>query len=803
MLEFLLFVAIIIILVMLFIIRSNQKELQQRNEQILKSLKKDLLEIKENFSQKDSGVKQETPVKPTDEKVVQWRPIQPMPVEKIQEPPPIPEPIIRPAQKKEIPFVAAESTPQKIQVSPTIKPPVPTESWWDKWVKNNPDFEKFVGENLANKIGIAILVLGIGFFVKYAIDQNWINETGRVCIGIVCGIIMIGIAHFLRNTYRSFSSVMAGGGIAVFYFTIAFAFHEYGMFSQTIAFVIMVIITSFAVAISLLYNRIELAVIAVAGGFLAPFLVSNGSGNYMVLFSYLIILNIGILAISYFKKWPLLHILSFFFTLIIYGGWLIDRTEFSSEPLPYKNALLFASVFYTLFLSIILTNNLRTQKPFKAFDFTLMMLVTFSFYAEGMIILSEWSHGDYQGLFTIIMSVINLGLAWYLYSTHKGDKNLLYLLIGLTLTFLSLAAPVQLHGHSITMFWAAEAVLVFWLHQRSKISVFKYSSLIILALMFVSLMMDWAIANDRSNASLPLIFNNWQGIITNIVVVAALALYSFLLLKQKADEYVFGLKNKTAGIIMASLAAVIAYVTCQFYVNLHFETQQSFEIPNVYHQLITYIFIAALLLLIKKFKPFEKPTAEIILVFAGFAMYIISVGTSYSLVSGVIEKQYASKHLYMHWLNNWALLYLFYELIKIFRGNAASLGNGFAWLINILLIIFFSIECRHLYVSILANDKTIYLYHTQFVKAGLTIVWGVYSFVIIWLGMKHKNKPLRIISLSLFTLALLKLFLFDIRNISAGGKIAAFIMLGVLLLVISFMYQRLKKIIIDNEEKTA
>ena len=103
----------------------------------------------------------------------------------------------------------------------------------------------------------------------------------------------------------------------------------------------------------------------------------------------------------------------------------------------------------------------------------------------------------------------------------------------------------------------------------------------------------------------------------------------------------------------------------------------------------------------------------------------------------------------------------------------------------------------------LAGEKNIFVYHAQYMKAGLTIVWAVYSFIIIWLGMKHRYKTLRIISLSLFTLALLKLFLFDIRNISAGGKIAAFIMLGVLLLVISFMYQRLKKIIIDNEEKTA
>ena len=130
------------------------------------------------------------------------------------------------------------------------------------------------------------------------------------------------------------------------------------------------------------------------------------------------------------------------------------------------------------------------------------------------------------------------------------------------------------------------------------------------------------------------------------------------------------------------------------------------------------------------------------------------------------------------------------------------MGNGFAWLINIMLLIFFSIECKHLYVAALATPAGIEMYTTQYLKAGLTIVWAIFSFAVMWLGMKYKNKTLRIISLSIFSLALLKLFLFDIRNISEGGKIAAFIMLGILLLVISFMYQRLKKIIIDNEEKT-
>jgi len=801
--EFLLLLAFIVVIILLYNIRSGQKKAEDRNDQLFKSLKKDILELKElaarSKAKEDFSPKEEKPVapKPTEENVVQWKPYLPPPViEKIKEPASgKPEPV----EQEKIPLITPVRTSTPLV---KIKPTEPTESWWEKWVRNNPDLEKFVGENLANKIGIAVLVLGIAFFVKYAIDQNWIKEGGRVAIGIGCGIILIGIAHYLRNTYRSFSSVLAGGGIAVFYFTIAFAFHEYQMFSQTTAFIIMVVITAFAVAISLLYDKLELAVIAVVGGFLVPFLVSNGSGNYVVLFSYLLVLNIGILSISYFKKWPLLHILSFFFTLIIYGGWLTQQIAFSNAPLPYKNALLFASAFYIVFLAITLIHNLRTQKPFKAFDFSLMMLITFSYYAEGMLILGEWNEGAYQGIFTIVMSVVNLCLAWYLYVTHKGDKNLLYLLIGLTLTFLSLAAPVQLHGHSITMFWAAEAVLLYWLHQRSRISIFKYSSAIVLLLMTVSLLMDWSLANERSVSSLPLIFNNWRGIVTNIVVIVSLGLYAFFLLKPaEQEDYILGSKNKVAGIFMAAAAITVLYLTCIFAVNLHFIIQQNFDIPNVYHQLVTYGFIAAALLLINRFRAFEKPSLSILLILAGFAVYIFSSMLTDNLVTGVIGKHYAAKHLYMHWLADSCLLWLLYQLVQISRKNTSAQSSGFTWLINLVLVTFFSIECRHLYVTLLADGKSIGIFGSQYIKAGLTIVWALFSFTIMWLGMKYKYKTLRIISLSFFTAALVKLFLFDIRDISAGGKIAAFIMLGVLLLVISFMYQRLKKIIIDHEEK--
>jgi uncharacterized membrane protein len=130
----------------------------------------------------------------------------------------------------------------------------------------------------------------------------------QVAIGILCGGILAIIGHRLRNSYTAFSSVMVGGALAVFYFTITLAYHQFHLLSQTVSFIIMIVITGFAVLLSLLYNRQELAIIALVGGFATPFMVSNGSGNYKALFTYLIILNTGLLIMSYNKALRILNI---------------------------------------------------------------------------------------------------------------------------------------------------------------------------------------------------------------------------------------------------------------------------------------------------------------------------------------------------------------------------------------------------------------------------------------------------------------------------------------------------------------
>jgi len=691
--------------------------------------------------------------------------------------------------------------------APTIEAE-PTLGWMQRFLQNNPDLEKFIGENLINKIGIAVLVLGISFFVKYAIDKEWINEVGRVCIGLGCGALLIGLAHFLRLNYKAFSSVLAGGGLAIFYFTIAFAFHQYALISQTAAFVLMSVITLFAVILALLYDKVELAAIAAIGGFITPFLVSTGSGNYVVLFSYLVILNTGMVLVSYFKRWALINVLSLFFTIIITAGWIIASHKKTYLPSDYLVVFWFVVLYYALFVAMALVNQVRNKTAFKPFDFTLLLLINASFFSAGILLLKFYAGERYLGLFTLVQGSFNLSIAYWYFKKPDSDKRLLYLLIGLTLTLLSLTIPVQLQGHTITLFWCAEFVLLYWLWQRSGINLFRIASLIILGASGVSLLGDWLMVSEQVRQThpgqLPLLYNDLKGLATNLTAVAAFSALYFLMRKEAGSgNYLLDIPMRYAMRFSLMMAVGLLYLTCLFGINLAFREFSSFAIPNVYHRIITSVFVLAVGFIFAKDRRNRTSWLQVLMLFAVFLYYVVSIGQVFRLRNFVLNGNAGYLHVVAHWISDLLLFYLVYRIIQLVRERKDVFHQYLTvltWLISASIVMIISFEGLHLVVLAGYSGSNTPVLTKAYQKAGLTILFAVCSFVMMWVGMKNRFKPLRIISLSLFALSLVKLFLVDIRGISEGGKIAAFILLGVLLLVVSFMYQKLKKIIIDDKE---
>jgi uncharacterized membrane protein len=193
------------------------------------------------------------------------------------------------------------------------------------------------------------------------------------------------------------------------------------------------------------------------------------------------------------------------------------------------------------------------------------------------------------------------------------------------------------------------------------------------------------------------------------------------------------------------------------------------------------------------------------------AAKLASVVVIYLMVTPIVfELQYAMLiehkvepiHFAAHWIGAVFLLLIIYKLIGICKTNLQEYIKPVSWFLSAAIVLFLSLEvCLLSNLAFYSPATTIDHIETVYIKTALPVLWGLSSFALMWLGMHYKTRVLRIISLTLFTVTLVKLFAFDIQNIPAGGKIAAFFCLGVLLLIISFMYQKVKNIIADDEDK--
>ena len=112
---------------------------------------------------------------------------------------------VAPTENNAIPLQQPSTKAEETPFSPTNEATATTEQL-EEMTEKTTNYEKFIGENLFGKIGILVFILGIGYFVKYAIDQNWINEVARTGMGFAVGVVMLGLAHWLHQRYPTFQA---------------------------------------------------------------------------------------------------------------------------------------------------------------------------------------------------------------------------------------------------------------------------------------------------------------------------------------------------------------------------------------------------------------------------------------------------------------------------------------------------------------------------------------------------------------------------------------------------------------------
>jgi uncharacterized membrane protein len=721
----------------------------------------------------------------------------------------------------------AEPTPAP-QPTPVPKPTPEPVSFPTAPQKPKADWEKFVGENLISKIGIAITVLGVGIGAKYAIDHELISPLTRIILGYLMGAGLLAFALKLKAKYEPFSAVLLSGAMAIFYFITYAAFSFYNLLPQAAAFVLMALFTAFTVLASLKYNRQLIALFGLVGAYAVPFLLSDGSGRVAVLFSYMTIVNSGILIIAFRKYWQGVSIAAFTLSWLIYGSWFVAEYNASQH---FTLALLFAGVFFALFYGVFIGYQLRNNRKLEAVDVFLLLANSFLFYGFGYAILDRTeSTSSFTGLFTVANAVVHFVVSLLVYRRQLADRTLFYLVAGLVLVFITIAIPVQLNGHWVTLLWVGEAALLYWIGTSKQVAVYERLSYPLMALAFFSLLQDWAsgtvvYVNGQAQTSTLPIFN-FQ-FLTSVLFIAAFGFINYLRNRLQTATETTQKKPLAviAGLLLPGILLFVIYYSLrleledywnQRYAASEIKTKDPAGDWDTYqwnYDLVKFhilwllqysMFFVAALALVNHWKIRSRQLTTVCLILAAAALLAYLTYGLYSLSllrdsyqDGVLRKYYQQGpfHIgirYVSYFFAGLLLYSSYRFLIKPQPLSKQLQTVYELVVSGSLVWIASSE--------LISNLDLAGHANQY-KLGLSILWGVCALLLIGFGIWQKKKQIRIAAIVLFGATLLKLFFYDISHLNTISKTIVFVLLGVLLLIISFLYNKYKLFLSDDTQE--
>lgn len=682
------------------------------------------------------------------------------------------------------------------------------------------DLEKFIGENLISKIGILILVIGVAIGGKYAIDENLISPLMRIIIGYIFGFGLVGLAIKLKPNYHNFSAVLISGGMAIMYFITYFAYSLYSLFDQSAAFALMLLFTIFTISAALIYSRQVIAHIGLVGAYAVPFLLSNDSGNYTFLFSYVAIVNLGILVVSAKKYWKSLFYTTFLFTWATYFGW--SATKYNADE-HFILAFSFLTIFFLIFYATFIVYKLISEENIALENISLVLLNSSIFFGTGYVLLD--GHGgfdDYLGLFTVANAGIHFAVAVIAGRLKRIPMDLLYLLGALVLTFMTISIPVQFDGNWVTLLWTVEAGILFTIGRTKQIPLYEYYSFPLMILAGLSLITDWAISVDSRTTMA--IAENGYPVFNPIFLTALIFVIVFgLILRVNSDK-------RFEPVIDESTRRIIAYAVAGAALAALYNTFRM-EIDNYFH----YRSVAAGI----------ESNGVLVVNNSGHFAFNVLWQLNYTMlfltVLGLVNMAKVRNHIlaFFNLTLNFLVIAAFLSVGLYFLGELrasymlAQLNAGlfFIW-IRYISIVFaagvFAVTYRYInqyfvlehldgeeaklgfefgaYISglILASSELIHWFdifgYNDSHKLGLSILWGTYALFMVIAGIYQSKKHLRIGAMVLFAITLGKLFFYDIADLSTISRTVVFVCLGILLLIISFLYNKYKAFIFEPDE---
>ncbi|WP_165246403.1 DUF2339 domain-containing protein [Paludisphaera soli] len=642
------------------------------------------------------------------------------------------------------------------------------------------------------RLGVVVLVTGLGFFLKYSIDHGWLAPEARVALTIVAGAGLVGAGiQLLGGRYRPLGHAFLGAGIAAFYFSIYAASEFHHLIGPTPAFAFMALVTASACVLAVRFDSLLVAVLGICGGYGTPLILSSASTDYRGLYVYLLMLGAGVLAVSARRNWRLLNYLGLVATYALFLA-----TLFHYEPSRFGATLPFLVAIFALYSASLIVFSLARREPSTLLEWLGLTANAGFFFCLGGVVVHE-SYGS-MGVATLALAlaIYHLAHVAYLLARRIQDRGLVFGFLALASFFLAVTIPLAFSRQWITACWALQALTTLWLAGKMRSGFLRGAAFVLYGLVLYRLgLVDlerayggsgFTGAADASYFGLML-----QRILALGVPIASMAAASYLL-RRPGGPWEVTLDDDSAFVPRGPETAkwlTIATAGAAF-LFLHLELARTVGdlFPAARAATLTFLWLAACLaLLLRAGADGAAPRAASIALGCAVAAVLLKLavfdlaawrlgpsltyGGAYSPLEGLMRAiEFGAIGAF--------LAFASVRMRGITKGNEASVAAAGAAIG--LGFVFLTLETNTFLARFVPTLRA----------GGISIVWTLFALGLIAAGLRRRIGLLRHVGLGLFTIVGFKVFLVDLASLDPFYRIVAFLLLGVLILFGAFVYLR-------------
>lgn len=665
--------------------------------------------------------------------------------------------------------------------------------------------EYAIASNWLLRVGVLILVMGGFFFLKYAIQKSLIDQLSQTLLAAAAGVAMLVVGtQMLGRKYHLLGQGAIGGGIAMLYGSVFAASNLYSLVEPTTALVLMFLVTALAGGIAVRFNSLLVAVLGIVGGYATPIMLELGvMKNYLGLYSYLLVLGLGVFAISYKKNWRLLNYLSFLGT---YGLMAVSLAEWNYDKTHFWEVMPFLISFFVLYSTMIFLFNLVNRHKSTLLEVLALWINAGVFFGGSYLLVHDAYPGKWVAVVSLALAAFYAAHVYYFLIRGLLDRELLVSFMGLSACFLAVTIPLALSSPWITASWAIQALVMLWIAGKLESEFLRNVAYLLYAMVlvrfgFVDLGQQYAGRPAMDTPPVDYLWQMLQRLVALGVPVASLAGAGWLLRHAPATRLPVGGGNDTQAWMERGTAvrAVGALAVGMLFVALHLEIGHSllFFYPPLRLPLLSILWVVLGVFLLWEYR-LRTSDVWLGLLLACVAGVIVKL-FAYDLVAWRVTPMmyYACDYSFleagMRLLDFGAIIALvgcgYYLLPQ--RANARAVGVAFAATAVALLFVYTTLEVN----SFLRQ------FVPELQAGGVSILWSVFALALIIAGMWKDSRAVRYAGLGLFAVVAVKVLAFDLDRLDPLYRIVAFVILGLLILSGSFVYLKCRPMLAVKQEE--